>query len=95
LFPSSPSAERSYGICENDGGGERFALSAFASAGASYLQIRRFRSTSDSDDSDVAARSPDEPFYVVCVACEDHGSLAKGRRHNNSINDIGRPCDAK
>jgi hypothetical protein len=27
------------------------------------------RYTSDSHDSDFAARSPDEPFYVVRVAC--------------------------
>jgi len=46
--------------------------------------------TSDSDDSDRMARSPDEPFYVVWVACENHGFLAKGRRDHNGVNDIRR-----
>lgn len=50
----------------------------------------RFRYISDSDDRNFAARSPDEPLYVVWVACENRGSLAKGCRHNNGVNDIRR-----
>jgi len=50
----------------------------------------RFRYTSDSDDSDCVARSPDEPFYVVRTACENRSFLAKGRRHHNGVNDIRR-----
>ena len=46
--------------------------------------------TSDSDDSDFAAGSPDEPFYVVRVACENRGFLPKGCRHHNGVNDIRR-----
>ena len=51
---------------------------------------RRLRHTSDSDDGNVAARSPDEPFYVVCVACKNRGFLPKGCRHHNGVNDIRR-----
>jgi hypothetical protein len=50
----------------------------------------RFRYTSDSDHSDCVARSPDEPFYVVRIACENRSFLAKGRRHHNGVNDIRR-----
>ena len=50
----------------------------------------RLRYTSDSDDSDFAARSPDEPFYVVWVACENRSFLPKGCRHHNGVNDIRR-----
>ena len=46
--------------------------------------------TSDSDDSDFAARSPDELFYVVWVACENRSFLPKGCRHHNGVNDIRR-----
>jgi hypothetical protein len=49
---------------------------------------------SDRDDSECAARSPDEPFYVVWVAGENRSFLAKGRRHHNGVNDIRRSGDA-
>ena len=48
------------------------------------------RYTSDSDDNDFAARSPDEPFYVVWVACENRSFLPKGCRHHNGVDDIRR-----
>jgi len=50
----------------------------------------RLRYTSDSDDSDFAATSSDEPLYVIWVACENRGFLPKSRRHHNGINDIRR-----
>ena len=46
--------------------------------------------TSDGDDSGFAAGSPDEPFYVVWVACEDSSFLPKGGRHHDRVNDIRR-----
>ncbi|MBI4875300.1 MAG: hypothetical protein HY822_11765 [Acidobacteria bacterium] len=48
----------------------------------------RLRYTSDSHDSDFAARSPDEPFNVVWVAGENRGLSPKGCRHHNGVNDI-------
>jgi hypothetical protein len=54
----------------------------------------RFRYASDSDDCDCVARSPDEPFYVVRIACENRSFLAKGRRHHNGVNDIRRSSHA-
>jgi hypothetical protein len=50
----------------------------------------RLRDISNSDDRDFAARSPDEPFYVVWVARENRGFLPKGGRHHNSVHDIRR-----
>ena len=50
----------------------------------------RLRYTSDSDDSDFAARSPDEPFHVARVTCENRSFLPKGCRHHNGVNDIRR-----
>ena len=50
---------------------------------------------SDSDHSDFATRSPDEPFHVVWVACENHGFLTKSYRHHNGVNDIRRSGHAK
>ena len=50
----------------------------------------RLRYTSDSDDSDFAARSPDEPFHVAWVACENRSFLPNGCRHHNGVNDIRR-----
>jgi len=55
----------------------------------------RFRYISNGDHSDFAARSPDEPFYVVWVACENHGFLAKSYRHHNGVNDIRRSSQAE
>ena len=55
----------------------------------------RFRYISDSDHSDFAPRSPDEPSYVVWVACENDGSLANSYRHHNGVNDIRRSGHAK
>ena len=52
--------------------------------------MNRLRYTSDSDDSDFAAGSPDEPFYVFSVACENRSFLPKGCRHHNGVNDIRR-----
>jgi hypothetical protein len=54
------------------------------------LTTDRLRYTSDSDDSDFAARSSDEPFYVVWVACQNRSFLPKGCRHHNGVNDIRR-----
>jgi len=48
------------------------------------------RYTSNSDDGDFAATSPDEPFYVVWVACENRSFLPKGCRHHNGVDDIRR-----
>ncbi|MCX6627927.1 MAG: hypothetical protein NTW28_09900 [Candidatus Solibacter sp.] len=42
------------------------------------------------DDSDFAARSPDEPFHVAWVACENRSFLPKGCGHHNGVNDIRR-----
>jgi hypothetical protein len=42
----------------------------------------------DSDDSNVAASGPHEPFYVVSVTCR--GFLPDGCRHHNGVNDIRR-----
>jgi hypothetical protein len=50
---------------------------------------------SDSDHSDFATRSPDEPFHVVWVARENYGFLAKSYRHHNGVNDIRRSGYAK
>jgi len=50
----------------------------------------RLRYTSDSDDSNFAAGSPDEPFYVVWIACENRGFLPKGCCHHHGVNDIRR-----
>ena len=50
---------------------------------------------SDSDYSDFATGSPDEPFQVARVACENHGFPAKSRRHHNGINRIRRSGQAK
>jgi hypothetical protein len=44
--------------------------------------------TSDSDDRHDMAGSPNEPFDVVWVACEDRGFLPKGYRYNSGVNDI-------
>ena len=44
---------------------------------------------SDSHDSDFAARSPGEPFYVVRVAGENRGLLPKGCRHRKDVNHNG------
>lgn len=48
----------------------------------------RLRYDSDRDDSDFAARRPDEPFCVIRVACENRRLLPEGRRHHNGVNDI-------
>jgi hypothetical protein len=45
---------------------------------------------SDSDDSNFAAGSPDKPFYVVWVACENCSFLPEGCRHHNGVHDIRR-----
>jgi len=50
----------------------------------------RLRYTSQSDDRDFAARRPDEPAYVVQVACENHSSMPQGCRHYNGVNNIRR-----
>jgi hypothetical protein len=50
---------------------------------------------SESDHSDFATGSPDEPFHVCLVACENHGFLTKSRRHHNRINHIRRSGQAK
>src|ERR1017187_7787380 len=55
----------------------------------------RFRHTSEGDDCDFGARSPEEPFYVVWVTCENHGFLAKSDRHHNGVNNIRRCRYAK
>jgi hypothetical protein len=65
----------------------RCAEFAFAD-GAFWTDRRRY--TSDCDDSDFAARSPDEPFHVAWVACENRSFLPKGCRHHNGVNDIRR-----
>ena len=49
-----------------------------------------FAVRSDNDDNDFAARSPDEPFYVVWVACENRSFLPKGCGHHNGADDIRR-----
>jgi hypothetical protein len=49
-----------------------------------------YSDTQTATDSDFAPRSLDEPFYVVGVACENHGLWAKGYRHHNGVNDIRR-----
>ena len=50
----------------------------------------RLRYTSDGDDSNFAARSSNEPFYVVQVACQNRSFLPKGCRYHNGVNDIRR-----
>lgn len=40
------------------------------------------------DDRDLAARSPDKPFYVVRVTRENHRFLANRYGHHNGVNDI-------
>src|ERR1035438_2886643 len=50
----------------------------------------RLRYASDSDDSNFTARGPDEPFYVVRIACENRSFLPNGCSHNNGVNDIRR-----
>ena len=50
----------------------------------------RFRHPSDGDDGDCVARSPDEPFYVVRVTCENRGLLATSQRHHNGIDNVRR-----
>jgi hypothetical protein len=47
-----------------------------------------FAFASDSNDSNFAARSSHEPFYVVWVACENRSVLPKGCRHDNGVNDV-------
>ena len=44
--------------------------------------------TSDGDDSHLTARSSDQSFYVIRVACENHRFVAKGYCHHNGVNDI-------
>ena len=50
---------------------------------------------SDSDHSDFATGSPDEPFHVDPVACKNHGFLAKSRRHDHGIDHIRRSGQAQ
>ena len=76
----------------SDGSGEIGLGAPDTEMKAAIADVRtdRLRYTSDSDDSDFAARSPDEPFYVVRVACENRSFLPKGCRHHNGVNDIRR-----
>jgi hypothetical protein len=60
---------------------------AFASAMHSDT-VRRYRFGSDSDNSGIPARSPDQPLYIVRVACEDHRFLTNGDYHHDGVNDI-------
>jgi hypothetical protein len=55
----------------------------------------RVRYISDSHDSDFAARSPDEPFYVVRVACENRSLVPEGCCHHNGVNHIRRLSQAQ
>jgi len=65
-----------------------FRLADFAFADdESWTGLRYY---SDSDDSDFAPRSPDEPSYVVRVACENRSFLPKGCGHHNGVDDIRR-----
>ena len=70
------------------------------SVDVSACQLRADRrrlgeSRSDTDHCDFATGSPDEPFHADAVACENHGFLAKSRRHHNRINHIRRSGQAK
>jgi len=47
-----------------------------------------FRFTSDSHDCDFAPGSPDEPFYVVRVTCQNRGFLTKSHRYHNGVNNV-------
>jgi hypothetical protein len=47
-----------------------------------------FGYTLDRDNSNLAARSADKPFYVVRVARENHRVLAKGYGHHNGVKHI-------
>ena len=66
--------------------------------GASVLSVQAsnslttsaVRSASDSHDIDFAARSRDESFYAVRVACENRSFLPKGGCHHNGVNHIRR-----
>jgi hypothetical protein len=57
--------------------------------------VAGIRCLSDSDHSDLATRSTDEPFHVVWVAGENYGFVTKSYRHYNGVNDIRRPGHAK
>ena len=48
----------------------------------------RLRVTSNSDDSDVTAGSPDEPFYVIWIARQNRGFLPNGRGNDHGVDDI-------
>lgn len=54
----------------------------------------RRRCALDSHDSHFAAGSPDKPFNVVRVACENRSLLPKGCRRHYGVNDIRRPGNA-
>jgi hypothetical protein len=70
---------------------------AFPGGYAPFVQIAagapatdRFRYTSDCDDGDAVARSPNKPPYLVRIACANRSFLAKGRRHHDRVNNIRR-----
>ena len=52
------------------------------------IYSRGGRFSSDSHDCDFAPRSPDEPFYVVRITCQNRGLLAKSHRHYNGVNNV-------
>src|SRR5436309_3114122 len=51
--------------------------------------------TSEGDYSELTPRSPDKPFYVIRVACENYRFLANGCRHHDGVNDIRSPSLAQ
>jgi len=57
------------------------------------LSARRI--SQNRDDIELAAGNPDEPFYIVWIACENRGLLAKASCHHDSINDIRGSSHAK
>jgi hypothetical protein len=50
---------------------------------------RALNRSSNSDDGDLAPRSPDKPFQVIGIARENDCVLAKRCRHYKGVNNIG------
>ncbi len=73
--------------------GGKPASELFPSGRRSARSASRF--ASDSHDCDFAPRSPTQPFYVVRVACENRGSLAKSDRHHNGVDNVRRSRHSK
>src|SRR5205807_833924 len=83
-------------MCPAQSGEDRRVFhSRWAAPSANLCPTDRLRYSSDSDYSELAARSPNEPFHVAWVACENRSFLPKGCRHHGGVIDDGAHAERR